>query len=169
MVLFLQFGMLTLRCDHIEECNKTLIFHLSIEDLSLSPGLPILKSHNQMSQMKSKSTTQRTPQNVMCILGIQLHLMRKCKLIFLQHWQFGDTGWSKETVDCNSLLTDPKLPKSVITQWFLESLYREVLVFWCFKNARCVEFCLSEIFQYKTLLHHTRPEHSYAPSKEPKP
>ena len=38
MVLFLQFGMLTLRCDHIEECNKTLIFHLSIEDLSFSPG-----------------------------------------------------------------------------------------------------------------------------------
>ena len=27
----------------------------------------------------------------MCILGIQLHLMTKCKLIFLQHWQFGDT------------------------------------------------------------------------------
>ena len=91
MVLFLQFGMLTLRCDHIEECNKTLIFHLSIEDLSLSPGSPILKSHSQMSQMKSKSTTQRTPQNVMYILGIQLHLMRKCKLSFLQHWQFGDT------------------------------------------------------------------------------
>ena len=59
MVLFLQFGMLTLRCDHIEECNKTLIFHLSIEDLSLSPGLPILKSHNQMSQMKSKSITTK--------------------------------------------------------------------------------------------------------------
>ena len=58
-----------------------------------------------------------------------------------------DTGWSKETVDCKFLLTDPRLPKSVITQWFLESLYREVLVFWHFKNARCVEFCLSEIFQ----------------------
>ena len=91
MVLFLQFGMLTLRCDHIEECNKTLIFHLSIEDLSLSPGSPILKSHSQMSQMKSKSTTQRTPQNVMCILGIQLHLMRKCKLSFfatLTVWRY---------------------------------------------------------------------------------
>ena len=34
---------------------------------------------------------------------------------------------------------------------FLESLYREVLVLWCLKNTRCVEFCLSEIFQYKTI------------------
>ena len=59
------------------------------------------------------------------------------------------TGRSKETVDCNFLLTDPKISKSVKTQWFLGSLYREVLVFWCLKNARCVEFCLSEIFQYK--------------------
>ena len=63
--------------------------------------------------------------------------------------RFG-TGWSKETVDCNFLPTDKEILKSSITQWFLESLYREVLVFWCFKNARCVEFCLSEIFQYKT-------------------
>ena len=60
-----------------------------------------------------------------------------------------NTGWSKETVDCKFLLTDPKFSKSVITRWFLESLYREVLVFCCFKNARCVEFCLSKIFQYK--------------------
>ena len=67
------------------------------------------------------------------------------------------TGWSKETVDYKFLLTDPKISKSVITQWFLESLYREVLVFWCFKSVRCVEFCLSEIFQYGHLLHHTRP------------
>ena len=36
MVLFLQFGMLTKRCDQIEERNKTLIFHLCIDDLSLS-------------------------------------------------------------------------------------------------------------------------------------
>ena len=60
-----------------------------------------------------------------------------------------NTGWSKETVDCNSLLTDPKLSKSVITQWFLESLYREVLVFWCFKSVRYVEFCLFKHFQYR--------------------
>ena len=59
------------------------------------------------------------------------------------------TGWSKETVDCKFLLTDPEFSRSVITRWFLESLYREVLVFCCFKNARCVEFCLSKIFQYK--------------------
>ena len=67
------------------------------------------------------------------------------------------TGWSKETVDCNLFLTDPIFLKSAITQWFLESLYREVLVFWCFKSVRCVEFCLSEIFKYGHLLHHTRP------------
>ena len=58
------------------------------------------------------------------------------------------TGWSKETVDCKFLLTDPKFPKSVLTQWFLESLYREVLVFWCFKSVRCVELCLLMYFQY---------------------
>ena len=62
-------------------------------------------------------------------------------------WHF--TGWSKETVDCNFSLTDPKFLKSAITQWFLESLYREVLVFWCFKSVRCVEFCLLELFQYR--------------------
>ena len=59
------------------------------------------------------------------------------------------TGWSKETVDCNFLLTDPKISKSVKTQWFLGSLYREVLVFWCLKNARCVEFCLSRFSNTK--------------------
>ena len=47
------------------------------------------------------------------------------------------TGWSKETVDCKFLLTDPKFSKSVITRWFLESLYGEVLVFWCLMCLRC--------------------------------
>ena len=59
------------------------------------------------------------------------------------------TGWSKETVDCNFLLTDPKISKSIITHWFLEILYREVLVFWCFNGVRCVEFCLFKHFQYR--------------------
>ena len=59
------------------------------------------------------------------------------------------TGWSKETVDCNFFLTDLKILKSAITQWFLETFYREVLVFWCFKSVRCVEFCFSELFQYR--------------------
>ena len=63
-----------------------------------------------------------------------------------------NTGWSKETVDCKFLLTDPKFPKSVITQWFLKSLYREVLVFWCFKSVRCVEFCLLMYFQYRAFV-----------------
>ena len=59
------------------------------------------------------------------------------------------TGWSLKTVDCNLFLTDPKNSKSVKTRWFSESLYREVLVFWCFKTFRCVEICLSELFQYR--------------------
>ena len=59
------------------------------------------------------------------------------------------TGWSKETVDCNLFLTDPNFLKSAITQWFLESLYREVLVFGYFKSVRCMEFCLMESFHYR--------------------
>ena len=39
------------------------------------------------------------------------------------------TGWSLKTVDCIFLLTDPKISKSAITQWFLVSSFREVLVF----------------------------------------
>ena len=31
------------------------------------------------------------------------------------------TGWSKGTVNCNFFLSDPKISKSVITHWFLES------------------------------------------------
>ena len=81
-----------------------------------------------------------------------------------------DTGWSKETVDYKFLLTGPNFFKSVITQWFLESLYREVLVFWCFKNARCGawNFAFPRFSNIKRLLHHTKPEHSDAPLKEPK-
>ena len=56
------------------------------------------------------------------------------------------TGWSLKTVDCNFLLTDPKISKSAITQWFLESSFREVLVFWCFKIVRYVKFCVLELF-----------------------
>lgn len=57
------------------------------------------------------------------------------------------TGWSLKTVDCIFFLTDPKTPKNAITQRFLESWYREILIFCCFKTVRCVEFCLSELFQ----------------------
>ena len=59
------------------------------------------------------------------------------------------TGWSLKTVNCNLFLTNPKNSKSAKTRWFSESLYREVLVFWCFKTVRCVEICLSELFQYR--------------------
>ena len=81
----------------------------------------------------------------------------KCRIWNLQYcsepgWVNGrreratNTGWSKETVNCNFLLADPKISKSVKTQWFLGSLYREVLVF--FKSVRCVEFCLLKNFQF---------------------
>ena len=59
------------------------------------------------------------------------------------------TGWSNKTANSNFFLTDPKFLKNAITQWFLESLYREVLVFGYFKSVRCMEFCLSESFQYR--------------------
>ena len=65
-------------------------------------------------------------------------------------------------------MSDPKISKSVITQWFLESLYREVLVFWCSKSVRCVEFCLLRNFQYGAFVE-TRPEHSKTPLHSSKP
>ena len=77
------------------------------------------------------------------------------------------TGWSKETVDCNFLLTDPKLSKSAITQWFLESLNREVLVFWYFKMLSVWNFAFRRFSNIKELLHYTRPEHSDAPQRSP--
>ena len=40
-----------------------------------------------------------------------------------------DTGWSRETVNCNIFLTDLKNTKNGITQSFLEREHREVLVF----------------------------------------
>ena len=59
------------------------------------------------------------------------------------------TGWSKKTVNCNFFLTDPIFLKNAKPQWFLESLDRAVLVFWCFKSVRWMQFSLSEIFQYR--------------------
>ena len=48
-----------------------------------------------------------------------------------------DTGWSKETVDCNISLTEAKPIESALTQLFLESLYWEILVFQCLICLRC--------------------------------
>ena len=47
-------------------------------------------------------------------------------------------------------LTNPKKLTSAMTQWFLGRLFRAVLVFLCFNGVKCVEFCLSEFFQYRT-------------------
>ena len=67
------------------------------------------------------------------------------------------TGWSKETVTSNLFLTGPEISKSAITQWFLQSLYREILVFWCFKIIRCVNFAFRSFSNKEHLLHHSRP------------
>ena len=56
-------------------------------------------------------------------------------LQFILCWLI-DTGWSKKTVNCNFFLTDPNFLKNAKPQWFLESLDRAVLVFWCFKSVR---------------------------------
>ena len=85
---------------------------------------------------------------IVFFLGVSLPPRECCSTAGNLSYQF-DTGWSKETVDCNFLLTDTKPPKIVTTQLFLDSLYREVLVFWCFKGFRWVEFCLLKHFQYR--------------------
>ena len=46
------------------------------------------------------------------------------------------TGWSKVTVTNNISLTNLKNAKNCLTQWFLESFYAAVLVFWCLKMIR---------------------------------
>ena len=106
------------------------------------------KHHTFLEKVTTPSNPKEATDSIIII--IRFVIENKFKSLY-------NTGWSKETVDCNLFLTDPNFLKSAITQWFLESLYREVLVFWCFKSVRCVEFCLSEIFQYGHLLHHTRP------------
>ena len=47
-----------------------------------------------------------------------------------------DTGWSKETVNCNFFVTGPKITKSGITEPFLVGAHREVLIFCCLKGVR---------------------------------
>ena len=87
--------------------------------------------------------------------------MSTCKK-YCQYFKcYNSTGWSLKTVNCNFFLTDPKISRSAITQWFLESLYREVLVFWCFKIVRCVNFAFWSFSDKEHLLHHSRPYHSY--------
>ena len=46
------------------------------------------------------------------------------------------TGWSKVTVTNNISMTNLKNTKNGLTQWFLESIYAAVLVFWCLKIIR---------------------------------
>ena len=77
-------------------------------------------------------------------------LFLNCFAVHVLLWHCSATGWSKETVTSNLFLTGPKNSKSGITQWFLGSLCRAVLVFWCFKSVKCVDSCLLKLFQYRT-------------------
>ena len=74
------------------------------------------------------------------------------------------TGWSKETVYCNIFQTDINISKIVITQWFLETLYHLVLVFWYLKSIKWKKSCIWEQFQHKAISLITRAEHSDSPS-----
>ena len=70
------------------------------------------------------------------------------------------TGWLLKTVDF-IFSNRPKKSISAITQWFLKSLYGEVLVFWCIKTVLCVlNFAFRSFSNIEHLLHPTRPEHS---------
>ena len=73
------------------------------------------------------------------------------------------------TVTSNLFLTDPKISKSAITQWFLGSLYRAVLVFRCFKSVKCWNFAFRSFSNLEHLLHRTRPKHALTSSDVPKP
>ena len=88
-------------------------------------------------------------------------------LTLLWQIQLLDNGWhtgrSLTTVDCIFFLTDPKTTKNAITQRFLESWYREILIFCCFKTVRCIEFCLQSFSNNEHLLRLRRPYHSYIP------
>ena len=53
------------------------------------------------------------------------------------------TVWSKATVTNNISLRSLKIAKNGLTQWFLESFYAAVLVFWCLKMIRCKKSCIS--------------------------
>ena len=62
-----------------------------------------------------------------------------------------DTGWSKETVNCNFSLTDMKIKKNGKTQTFLEMAYSEVLIFWCLRKGRWKNSCLLGLGQNSEL------------------
>ena len=58
---------------------------------------------------------------------------------------FVDTGWSKATDTNNISLTNLKGAKNGLTQWFLESFYAAVLVFWCFEMTRWKKICCAKL------------------------
>ena len=99
--------------------------------------------------MPQHSTIMEKSSTGACCSTTSLPLVLKTRFTQKHTGYTNVTGWSKETVKSNLYLTGPEISKSAITQWFLGSLYRAVLVFWCFKSVKCVEFCLSKLFQYR--------------------
>ena len=59
--------------------------------------------------------------------------------------KISDTGWLRETVNCNFSLTELKSAKNGLAQRFSSRKFREVLIFWCLKRARWKKFPLFRI------------------------
>ena len=59
--------------------------------------------------------------------------------MYIEHTREG-TVWSKATVTNNISLRSLKIAKNGLTQWFLESFYAAVLVFWCLIMIRWNSF-----------------------------
>ena len=97
------------------------------------------------------------PHNDTCTYHLTPVWMCFFKILFANLQSCSNTGWSLKTVDCNFFLTDPKNSKSAKTQWFSKSLYMEVLVIWCFKIVRCVNFAFRSFSNKEHLLHYSRP------------
>ena len=64
-----------------------------------------------------------------------------CNLLTINN--LDSTVWSKATVTNNISLRSLKIAKKGLTQWFLESFYAAVLVFWCLKIIRRKKYCIS--------------------------
>ena len=57
------------------------------------------------------------------------------------------TGWSIATVFYHFFLTGTKKQKNPITQWFLQTLYMDILIFWCFRMVQRKKLLVSGLCQ----------------------
>ena len=84
-------------------------------------------------------------------------IIRKCFeryvlcISIIKWWQqissTSTTGWSRATVFFNIFLTGTKKQKNYITQWFLSTLYIDILIFWCLSMVRWKKLCFSGLCQ----------------------